>query len=168
MTKKSHGRQARDKFKKSNTAWDDLREQYLASQSKLNAISSSITAFFGIKDIASFIPPQQADYVVGVVSGLASDVKLFQTRLNAIYAKHSDKFGMIDMTDGADPSEYVRLIALHNEYIDYFKDDSTILDPLYKQALGVIATIEQRVAALAEAEEVATEPQSAPAQETEQ
>ena len=157
MTKKSVGRLKRDAFKNNNTAWDDLREIYLKNQSNLNALTASINAFFRVDNIALFIPAGQHEYTVGVIKGLASDVKNFQTRLNDIYGQHKDKTGKFEFDDAG----YVRLISLGDEYVRFSHDYSTILDPLYKQALGIMSSIENRIAEVAAQAEPAAETETA-------
>lgn len=150
MTKKSASRVQRDEFKKDNTAWEDLRNLYLTNQSALNTIVTSVKSFFEVKDIGLFIPMGERKYASEVIDALAEDVKNFQTRLNEIYDQHKSMNGKFDFND----TDYVRLISLGDQYVNFTQDFQTVLDPMYKQALGIMASIEQNIARIVAQEDM--------------
>lgn len=165
MTKKSASRLASDAnkrneqarkaaFTKSNTAWSDLTAIYRESQSRLNLIVATVQGFFGTEDIHRFIPAEQAAYTVQAISGLGKDVQAFQIRLNGIFAQHKDRTGMY-VQDENKPGDYVLLISVGDQYTQFEHDYNTILDPLHKQVLALMQSVEKRVADVAEAAEQA-------------
>lgn len=153
MTRKSQARLRRDEFKQKNTAWDDLRQIYCDCQSNLNMVVSTTKAFFDIQNIHLFIPADHASYAVSVIKSLAADVNNFQTRLNDIYKRHKDRSGMFVFGNDDSAADYMLLIGLGSEYVNFQNDYTTILLPVYNQALGLIQTIENNVARIANQEQ---------------
>lgn len=161
MTRKSQSRLRRDEFKKDNKAWDDLRQLYMQCQSNLNVVVRTTQAFFAIPDIHKFVPKVEGmhTYAAATITSLASDVRNFQTRLNDIYKRHSSRSGMFKF-DGDNENaaaDYVLLISLGDEYVKFQNDYTTILLPVYNQALGLMHSIEENIARIASQETPAPE-----------
>lgn len=161
MTKKSQARLKRDNDKKlaknyakSNQGWDDVKRLYTSAQNVLNSMCDGVTRFFSVQGVEAYIPPVQRDYTITLINGFANDLRVFQARLNMLYAQHRERKGMVDMED---ENNYAFLLELFGAYVDYNKDVETVLTPLHLQILGVIQTVENNLAAAVRAEQQANE-----------
>lgn len=151
MTRKSYARRQRDAYNNNNNGWDELQRLYSENQSLLNHIVERTKNFFGIENIALFIPEQERQHAANVIHTLSSDVANFQKRLNAIYDLHKDKSGKVhipskkESMEEANFEEYVQLVGIFEQYTQFTMDYSNILDPVFRNALGIMAATEQRI-----------------------
>ena len=157
MTKKSSSRLARDAetkrandFKKKNTAWDDVRSLYTEAQNTINHMANVVTAFFSVEGVALYLPLDQRKYAADLVRGLSTDIQSFQERLNGLYAQHKDKHGMLHLDNEAD--SYTNMIQLWSAYVDFKRDVTLVLEPIYQQTMAIMSVAETNIRMVAEGE----------------
>lgn len=139
MTKKSLGRLKRDqeklqhdqalqKFeedKKTNKAWDELKNIHGQILSSIMGISTEVTRMFSIPEINNFL--ENSAETISLIRCLSDDTKTLSARIASIYETHKDKSG-----GWSTEEEFYATIQVFEQYHAINSEISGLIFPNYQ------------------------------------
>lgn len=132
-----------DFAKQTNTFWDDARALYEQSLEAINVTHGQLAQFLSyvIVDPARMALIKDPATLVNNINLLTRDISEHGNRLNAIFAKHSDRSGS---TTG--PDDTMLVIKLNGEYADALEVYQAVMMPTVAHIFEQIGAIEELLA----------------------
>ena len=129
--------------KQTNTFWDDARALYEQSLDAINVTHGQLAHFLSyvIQDPARMALIKDPVTLVNNINVLARDINEHSNRLNAIFAKHSDRSGTT-----VSPDDTMLVIKLNGEYADALEVYQAVMMPTVAHIFEQIGAIEELLA----------------------